>query len=104
MFALFLCVVMICLARSQSQSSIESEAHEMSDEYDVTAPATSSESAMAISGDSKLWLGLVLCLCHAWLFSGVGVISRRLQSVHFSVLMLHQAVQGIVLIGAVLAA
>ena len=46
---------------------------------------------------------MILCICHAWLFSGVGVISRRLQNVHFSELMLHQAVQGIVIIGVVLA-
>ena len=46
---------------------------------------------------------MILCICHAWLFSGVGVISRRLQNMHFSELMLHQAVQGIIIIGVVLA-
>ena len=41
------------------------------------------------STSNKLWLGMFLCICHAWLFSGIGVISRRLQTIHFSELMLH---------------
>ena len=52
--------------------------------------------------DNKIWLGICFCLCHAWLFSGVGVISRKLKRVHFAELMIHQAVQGIIILGLVL--
>jgi len=49
-----------------------------------------------------LWLGVFFCLCHAWFFAGVGVISRRLQKVHYTELMIQQSVQGIFLIGAII--
>jgi len=70
MLASFACVIMIAVARSTASSADEA----------------SNESTMESSG---LWLGVFLCLCHAWLFSGVGVISRRMQNVHFIELMLH---------------
>ena len=84
----FSCVIMIAVARSSSASD-ESSA----DEATPIEPSTD---------NNGLWLGVFLCLCHAWLFSGVGVISRRLQNVHFIELMLHQAVQGVIIISAVL--
>ena len=77
MLALFLCIVMISMAKSAEADS-EPE----------TADLKTAESSPA-SPDGKLWLGLILCVCHAWLFSGIGVISRRLQDVHFSELMIH---------------
>lgn len=83
MLILFICVVMISLARSSHSVDGDDEDSTTNDSH-------------------NLWLGMILCICHAWLFSGVGVISRRLQQVHFSELMLHQAVQGIVIIGTIL--
>ena len=91
MLVLFLCVVMISMARSKS------------DAFDAANADTLAEDAAEPESNSNLWLGMILCICHAWLFSGVGVISRRLQNMHFSELMLHQAVQGIIIIGVVLA-
>ena len=97
MLVLFLCVVMISLARSASSTEnaaeiVNNTANDnptTEDDYDVDGQ----------ENKHHLWLGMVLCICHAWLFSGVGVISRRLQEVHFSELMLHQAIQGILIIG-----
>ena len=91
MLVLFLCVVMISMARSKS------------DAFDAANADTLAEDAATSESNNNLWLGMILCICHAWLFSGVGVISRRLQNMHFSELMLHQAVQGIIIIGVVLA-
>ena len=91
MLVLFLCVVMISMARSKS------------DAFDAANADTLAEDAATSEKNNNLWLGMILCICHAWLFSGVGVISRRLQNMHFSELMLHQAVQGIIIIGVVLA-
>ena len=91
MLVLFLCVVMISMARSKS------------DAFDAANADTLAEDAATSESNSNLWLDMILCICHAWLFSGVGVISRRLQNMHFSELMLHQAVQGIIIIGVVLA-
>ena len=91
MLVLFLCVVMISMARSKS------------DAFDAANADTLAEDAAEPESNNNLWLGMILCICHAWLFSGVGVISRRLQNMHFSELMLHQAVQGIIIIGVVLA-
>ena len=83
-------------------------ARSKSDAFDAANVDASPSAAVeaedsATEGHNNLWLGMILCICHAWLFSGVGVISRRLQNMHFSEVMLHQAVQGIVIIGVVLA-
>ena len=79
-------VIVIAIARSKSQQDQDS------------LPDTSAGQPASLVGDNAVLLGVILTLCHAWLFSGVGVISRRLQRVHFTELMLHQSVQGVILI------
>ena len=73
-------VIFIAVARSTNETEQESQV--------PLAP----ESSSILTGSSAVYLGVILTLCHAWLFSGVGVISRRLQRVHFTELMLHQSV------------
>ena len=72
-------VIVIAVARSKS---------EQEDELQVPL-APDSSSTSILTGSNAVMLGVTLTLCHAWLFSGVGVISRRLQRVHFTELMLH---------------
>ena len=60
-------VIVIAFARSQQAS----------EEEDMTVPLVQ-ESSTGIDGSNAVFLGVTLTLCHAWLFSGVGVISRRL--------------------------
>ena len=73
MLTLFLCVVMISMARSKSDAfdaaNMEAPLEAVEEAEDTSEPATEGH---------NLWLGMILCICHAWLFSGVGVISRRL--------------------------
>lgn len=56
-----------------------------------------SQDALEGAPANAVFLGVFFSLCHAWLFAGVGVISRTLPRVHYSTLMQHQAVQGVVL-------
>ena len=86
MLASFTCVIFIAIARSSSANSTPTDI-EASDEA---------------NSNNGFWLGVFLCLCHAWLFSGIGVLSRRLQRIHFSELMIHQSAQGVVLISLIL--
>ena len=86
MLASFTCVIFIAIARSSSANS---------------TPTDNTETDTSVSNNG-LWLGVFLCLCHAWLFSGIGVLSRRLSRVHFSELMIHQSAQGVVLISLIL--
>ena len=74
----FACVIMIAMARSTQSAGIQSV--EATDDF---------EDKSSSSTNSALWLGVSLCLCHAWLFAGVGVISRRLQEIHPTELMMH---------------
>ena len=102
MLVLFLCVVMISMSRSKTDAL---DTANLEAQLPPAAAEGAEEPYVSSEGQERhnLWLGMILCICHAWLFSGVGVISRRLQSMHFSELMLHQAVQGIVIIGVALA-
>ena len=61
MLASFTCVIFIAIARSSSANSTPTDTE--TDESD---------------SNNGFWLGVFLCLCHAWLFSGIGVLSRRL--------------------------
>ena len=69
MLASFTCVIFIAIARSTQSASD-------SDSAELTQP--DEDAAVADSSQNGLWLGVFLCLCHAWLFSGIGVLSRRL--------------------------
>ena len=98
----FAFVIIIAVARSSS--ALQTEDLDSASSLDTSPNNESlSEGAESVTEQSGLWLGVFLCLCHAWLFSGIGVISRRLQSIHFTELMIHQAAQGTILITLLLA-
>jgi drug/metabolite transporter (DMT)-like permease len=90
MLSSFVCIILIAMARS-AKSSTETSSDE-----------TQETSATDTSSQNALWLGVILCLCHAWLFSASGVISRKLQHIHFAELMLHQSVQGVLIAAVIL--
>ena len=94
----FACVILIAMARSAADSTEESATPEptppqvfdsLTDEPLSQQDETATTASVASAGEGAFWLGVALCLCHAWLFSGIGVISRRLQHVHFTELMIH---------------
>ena len=75
-------VIVIAVARSQSEQQQQETPL-------VPYAAPDSSSDLLVTGSSAVMLGVCLTLCHSWLFSGVGVISRKLQRIHFTELMLH---------------
>ena len=99
----FACVILIAIA-SSSDSTEQPSATEapLSLQDGTNAAATREDTTTTSMG--CFWLGVSLCLCHAWLFSAIGVTSRRLQHVHFTELMIHQSVQGVILSLSILAA
>ena len=88
MIVSFATVIFIALSRSQQTSS---------DELSLSVE-TSSQGAAKYATEittAGLWLGVFFCLCHSWMFAIVGVMSRRLQNIHFTGIMHVQAVQGL---------